>query len=136
MKAYLDEQFGRQRELLARQDERLSRLEERSEQSEERSVRLEERSVRLEEESRQTRVLIEGMWDRIRLIVEGVVGVTERLEAHRNEVQKGFDDVKASIALPYRDLDRRVRWLENREERKDQDIFDFIHKEFGIPKKA
>jgi hypothetical protein len=129
MKAYLDEQFAWQRAQFARQGEQLT-------QQGERLARLEERTGRLEEESRQTRVLIEGVEDKIRLIAEGLVGVTERMEAHRIEAQKGFDDVKASIALPYQDLDRRVRWLEKREERKERDPFDVIHEEFGIPKKA
>lgn len=128
-KAYLDEHFAWQREQFARQGEQLARQEERLD-------RLEELTVRLGDESRQTRVLIEGVEDKIRLIAEGLVGVTERMEAHRIEAQKGFDDVKASIALPYQDLNRRVRWLEKREERRDRDLFDVIHEEFGIPKKA
>jgi hypothetical protein len=115
LKAYLDEHFGRMEE----------RILENSRQIE-----------GLQEESRHTRVLIEGMGDKIRLIAEGVVGVTERLETHWNKVQKGFEDVKASIAPAYQDLDRRVRWLEKREERKDRDLFDVIHEEFGIPKKS
>jgi len=122
MKAYLDEQFARQDEQFARQGELLGRQE--------------ERLARLEEESRQTRVLVEGMWDKFRLIAEGVVGVTERLEAHKIEAQKGLEEVKASIVLPYQDLDRRVQWLEKREERRDRDLFDVIHEEFGIPKKS
>jgi len=112
LKAYLDEQFGRQGERLER---------------------LEERSARQEEEGRQTRVLLEDVRSDIRLIAEGLVGVTERLEAHKGEMNKGFQDVKASIAPAYQDLDRRVQWLEAREERRDRDVLEVIREKFGIP---
>ncbi len=107
LKAYLDEQFRRQ----------------------------EERSAWQEEEGRHTRVLLEDVRSDIRLIAEGLVGVTERLEAQKGEMNKGFQDVKASIAPAYQDLDRRLQWLEAREERRDQDILEVVREKFGIPQR-
>jgi uncharacterized coiled-coil protein SlyX len=133
LKTYLDEQFGRMEARGAHQDERLARLEERSAWQEERSARLEESSARQEEESRQTRVLIEGMWSNVRLLAEGVMSVIEQQASLRNEMNAGFQDVKASIAPAYQNLDRRLQWLEARAERKDRDVLDVIRERFGNP---
>lgn len=95
---------------------------------------LDERFGRQEEEGRLTRVLLEDVRSDIRLIAEGLVGVTERLEAHKGEMNKGFQDVKASIAPAYQDLDRRLRFLETREERRDRDILEVVREKFGIPR--
>ena len=58
LKAYLDEQFGRLGERVTENSRQIDGL---------------------REESRHTRVLIEGMGDKIRLIAEGLVGASERL---------------------------------------------------------
>lgn len=94
-------------DLKAYLDERFARLEERATEN---SQQIEG----LQEESRHTRVLIEGMWNNVRLVAERVMGAVEQQAALRNEMIRGFEDVKASIAPAYRDLDRRVQWLEDR----------------------
>ena len=147
MKAYLDEQFARQDLHFARQDERLVRLDERvarlEERMEENSRQIEERSRQLGENSRQimglkdevrqTRVLMEGVRSDLRLVAEGVMGVSERLEAHQREMKEGFEDVKASIAPAYQRLDGRLQALEARAERQTRDVLEVIREKFGKP---
>lgn len=113
LKAYLDEQFARQGLQLWQQGGRLKRL---------------------EEEGRQTRVLLEDIRSDIRLIAEGLVSMSERLEAHKGDMNKGFQDVKASIAPAYQDLDRRLQFLEAREERRERDILEVVREKFSIPR--
>lgn len=139
-KAYLDQHFARQDQHFARQDERFVGLDERFVGLDERMALLEERVDEnsrqiggLKDEARQTRVLIEGMRSDLRLVAEGVVGLSERLEAHQKEVKAGFDDVKASIAPAYQRLDGRVQGLEARAERQTRDVLDVIREKFGKP---
>jgi chromosome segregation ATPase len=140
MKAYLDEQFARQDKHFARQDERLVRLDERvarlEERVEENSRQIGENSrqiMGLKDEVRQTRVLIEGVRSDLRLVAEGVMGVSERLEAHQREMKEGFEDVKASIAPAYQRLDGRLQALEARAERQTRDVLEVIREKFGKP---
>lgn len=146
-KTYLDQHFARLDERLVRQDERLARQEEYLGRQEERMIRLEERMnensrqiqdnsrqiLGLQDEVRQTRVLVEGVESNVRLVAEGVIGVTERLESFQREVKAGFEDVKASIAPAYQRLDGRVQWLEARAERQTRDVLDVIREKFGKP---
>lgn len=63
---------------------------------------LEEMEARLgkqvQTEGRQIRVLVEGMHDHIRLLAEGVMGVTERLEAFQAETAGHFSEIKATLS--------------------------------------
>jgi len=102
---------------------------------------------RLETESRQTRVLLEGMHDNIRLLAEGVMGVTERLEEHNAATALGFQEVKEMLSPYYRDLngraqrlendvqflDRRLKILEAKADRQTEDVLESIRKKFGRP---
>jgi len=103
---------------------------------------------RLETESRQTRVLLEGMHDNIRLLAEGVMGVTERLEEHHAATALGFQEVKEMLSPYYRDLngraqrlendlqfmDRRLKILEAKADRQTEDVLESIRKKFGRPR--
>jgi hypothetical protein len=133
LKAYLDEQFGRQEERSERQGGQLARQEERLERLEDRVIENFRQVEGLQEESRHTRVLIEGMWSNVRLLAEGVMSAIEQQATLRNEMYRGFEDVKASIAPAYRDLDRRVNWLEARANRQDRDVFEVLRETLGMP---
>jgi hypothetical protein len=103
---------------------------------------------RLETEGRQTRVLLEGMHDNIRLLAEGVMGVTERLEEHQAATALGFQEVKEMLSPYYRDLnghaqrlendmqflDRRLKILEAKAGRQTEDVLESIRKKFGRPR--
>lgn len=91
LKAFLEE-------MKASMDERFVRLE----------ARMDERFERVETEGRHTRVLLEGMHDNIRLLAEGVMGVTERLEAFQRETADHFTEVKATLSPVYQNLNGRV----------------------------
>ncbi len=114
----------------------------------EREDRLEARlGERLETEGRQTRVLLEGMHDNIRLLAEGVMGVTERLEEHQAATALGFQEIKEMLSPYYRDLngraqrlendvqflDRRLKILEAKADRQTEDVLESIRKKFGRP---
>ena len=114
-------------------------------------ARLEEMEARLgekvETEGRQTRILVEGMHDHIRLLAEGVMGVTERLEEHQAATARGFQEIKEMLSPYYRDLngraqrlendvqflDRRMKILESKADRQTEDVLESIRKKFGKP---
>ena len=67
------------------------------------------------EEVRHLGVRIEGLESTIQTVAEGVVGNNERLDAFRGEVAREFKEVRETMQLHYRDLDRRVSRLEQRD---------------------
>jgi hypothetical protein len=85
----------------------------------------------LEEGDRQTRVVVEDLRSELQLVAEGVVGLGERLEVHKNDVLQKFDEVKASIAPYYLDLNRRVKVLEDRADRQTRDVIDVIRERYA-----
>lgn len=123
MRTYLEGMEARLDERFSRVDERFSRLE----------ARMEERFSRVDEEVRHTRVLVESVDDSVRLVAEGVMGVTERLENFQRETALQFEEVKASIAPYYRNLDGRVKALEAKADRQTEDVLESIRKKFGKP---
>jgi hypothetical protein len=102
---------------------------------------------KVETENRQTRVLLEGMHDNIRLLAEGVMGVTERLEEHQAATARGFQEIKEMLSPYCRDLngraqrlendvqflDRRMKILESKADRQTEDVLESIRKKFGKP---
>jgi hypothetical protein len=92
------------------------------------------RFQRVEDAIRHTQVTVEALRDDVRQVAEGVVGVSERLDTFRVEVARGFDEVGSRIAPFYKDLERRLGFLEGWAERKDQNAIDVIRKKFGRPK--
>ena len=116
LKTYLEERE-------ARMDERFSRLE----------ARLDERFERVETEARQTRVLVEGMHDKIGLLAEAVVGTGERIDSLREETTERLDEIEGSVKLIHEilvprvnSLANRVKILEDRAERENRDILEVI----------
>jgi vacuolar-type H+-ATPase subunit H len=143
LKAYLDRNFRELREETSRQFR-----EAREETSREfREVREELGGVREElgevreetsrqfgevrEDNRLSRVLLEGLRSEVQLVAEGVMGISERLEAHQSATLLKFDEVKASIVPYYQDLNRRVGILEGRADRQTRDVIDVIREKFG-----
>lgn len=132
LRAYLEEREAR---MEARLDERFGRLE----------ARMDERFEKVETEGRQTRVLVEGLHDNVRLLAEGVLGVTERLETFQEETARGFQEIKSMLSPYYRNLDgrvqgveddaksldRRLKVLEGRADRQTEDVLESIRKKFG-----
>jgi len=166
LKAYLEEMEARMEaraeDREVRMNERIGGLEGRVNERigglevrmNERIGGLDDRLGRVETESRQTRVLLEGMHDNIRLLGEGVMGVTERLEAFQGEMAGHFAEIKASLSPVYQNLsgrvhsmddqvqyldgrvrsvDSRVRVLEAKADRQTEDVLESIRKKFGKP---
>ena len=155
LKAYLEEMEARMEARAehreARMDERIVGLEARMD---ERIGGLDDRLGGVETEGRQTRVLLEGMHDNIRLLGEGVMGVTERLETFQGEMAARFTEIKALLSPVYQNLsgrvhsiddqvqyldgrvrsvDSRVRVLEAKADRQTEDVLESIRKKFGKP---
>ena len=147
LKAYLEELAGRLERRLDRVDERLDRMEGRHEQ-------MDGRLDQMETEIRHTRVLVEDLRSDLRLVAEGVMGATERLEAFQDATAKGFEEVKASLTPAYKSLDGRIQsldsnvqtldsrmvslnsrvsLLEARAERQNRDVLEVIREKFGKP---
>ena len=123
LKTYLEERE-------ARMDERFSRLETRMD---ERFARMDERFERVETEARHTRVLVEGMHDKIGLLAEAVVGTGERIDALREETTGRLDEIEGSVRLIHQalvprvnTLENRVKILEDKAERENRDILEVI----------
>jgi len=152
LKAYLEGMEARATEredrLEARLGERMEGLEARlGKRMEGLEAQLGKRMEGLETEGHQTRVLLEGMHDNIRLLAEGVMGVTERLEEHQAVTALGFQEVKEMLSPYYRDLngraqrlendvqflDRRLKILEAKADRQTEDVLESIRKKFGRP---
>ena len=72
-----------------------------------------QRFQRLEEEVRHNGVEIEGLRGEIRQVAEGVASANERLDAFQKYTAAEFKDVRASIRVPFENLDGRVRVLES-----------------------
>jgi predicted nuclease with TOPRIM domain len=170
LKAYLEEMKARMEEQSARMEEQSARMEEQSARMEEMSARMDGQSAGLEEmrarmdeqfarmetqsqtEARQTRVLLEGLYNNIGLLAEGIMGVTERLETFQEETANRFKEIKVALSPAYKDLDgrvhsldnqvehlesrvqimnNRVRILEARADRQTEDVLESIRKKFG-----
>jgi len=71
-----------------------------------------EETRRNSEDIRYLGVRIEGLEGTIQTVAEGVVGNNERLDAFRGEVSREFKEVRATMQLHYRELDRRITHLE------------------------
>lgn len=135
LRTFLEEMEAR---IEARAEAREARMNERFE-------RIDGRFNRVEADGRQTRVLLEGMHDNIRLLAEGVMGVTQRLEEHQAETARGFQEVKEMLSPYYRDLGGRAQSLENdvqylnsrlkileaKADRQTEDVLESIRKKFG-----
>jgi hypothetical protein len=103
--AYLEKRFQGM-------EERFQGMEERFQGMEERFQQLEEGLESVREDVRHARVEIEGMHDDVRLLADGVATNTECLTTFRVDVAKEFAEVRATMRLHYKDLDRRVSRLE------------------------
>lgn len=82
------------------------------EETVQRFAEVEKAVQRNSEETRHLGVRIEGLESTIQTVAEGVVGNNERLDAFRGEVAREFKEVRATMQLHYRDLDRRVSLVE------------------------
>jgi tetrahydromethanopterin S-methyltransferase subunit G len=148
LKVFLEGLEARIEARFDRMEERFNGVDERFNGIDERFNGIDERLDKVEAESRQTRVLVEGLRGDIHLLGEGVMGVSERLEKHQDETARGFQEVKAMLAPYYRNLDgralsleddvqhlnRRVKLLENKADRQTGDVLDAIRKKFGPPR--
>jgi archaellum component FlaC len=114
LRAYLEGMEGRINERFARIDQRFERMDERFERMDGRFERIDERFEKVETEARHTRVLLEGLDNKIQLVAEGVAGVSERLEDFKAETARNFAEVKASFATQHRNLKGSVQELERR----------------------
>ena len=100
-----------------------------------------------EETARHTVVLVEDLRSKLDLVAEGVIGANERLDRYRSEARIEFNQVKGWIEPYYRELDGRVRNLDNRmdcvdarlqvledrAERQQGDAYNAIRKMLGKP---
>lgn len=92
----------------------------------------------LREEVHLSRILQEQLRSDVTAVAEGVVGMSERLDFHRSELQRTFQEV-ADLLRPayklmgpqYQRLDRRLGVLEQRADRVNRDVLQVIRKKFG-----
>ena len=83
------------------------------------------------EQIRHTQILVENLHDQIRILAEGFIGLEERMTASQGEVAKEFRTVGHTIELYYRDLEKRIRVVEERTEREGRDPMDIIRERYG-----
>jgi hypothetical protein len=58
---------------------------------------MEERLGKVETEVRHTGVLVEAMHGNVRLLAEGLVGASERIDALRRETTVSLEEIKGSV---------------------------------------
>jgi uncharacterized protein Yka (UPF0111/DUF47 family) len=129
---WVREEMGSLKEEL--RGEMASFKEETTQKIEENSGQIEE----LREEVHLSRILQEQLRSDVTAVAEGVVGMSERLDFHRSELQRTFQEV-ADLLRPayklmgpqYQKLDRRVGVLEERADRVNRDVLQVIRKKFG-----
>lgn len=119
------------RELVTYLDERFRETSQQIKEVRQEIVQLRGEIREVREENHLTRVALEGLRSEVQLVAEGVMGVTERLEAHQSETLLKFDEVRASIVPYYQDLNRRAKLLEGRADRQTRDVIDVIRERFG-----
>src|SRR6185436_16983648 len=109
MDGRLDKMDGR----LDKMDGRLDQVDGRLDKMEGRLEQVEGRLGQVETETHHTRILMEGVHSDLRLVAEGVMAATERLEAFQDTTSKGFEEVKASLTPAYKSLDGRIQSLDS-----------------------
>jgi chromosome segregation ATPase len=86
------------------------------------------------DEIRQTRVLLEEQRGEIRLLAEGIIGSNQRLDSFKVDIAAQINELRSFITLPYKDLDVRVKVLEDWKECTKRDPLEIIHERYGGPK--
>ena len=126
LKTFLEEREARMEE---RMDERFARME----------ARMNERFEQVGTEIRHTRVLVEAVHSDVRLVAEGVMGVSESQQALREETAHKLEEIK-TLVTPYQSLnsrvqnqDNRLKLLEEKAERQTRDVLEVIREKFGKP---
>ena len=85
---------------------------------------------------RHTHVLLEDVQSTVRLLAEGVAGVTERMDRLEHDLHKKLDEQWSMVVNPIRDLHHRVTHLEEVENRRTRDIIEVIRERYGIRRDA
>ena len=67
----------------------------------------------MEERFRHTEILIEGVHHEVRLVAEGVSGVSERLEAFKADTARRFEEIQSEFKPYYRNVNGRLSHLED-----------------------
>ena len=109
------------------------RIDARFEQVDARFEQVDARFERVEATARQTVVLIEGLRHEVHLIAEAFLGVGDKLDLYRNESRLSIDNVKDWMAVPFRELDNRIRYLEGPKERRYEDVMNEVRRSLGKP---
>ncbi|MEA2692801.1 MAG: hypothetical protein QOJ16_2188 [Acidobacteriota bacterium] len=122
--AYLDERFGKI-------DERFQKIDERFEKIDQRFEKIDQRFEKMEDTLHLTQVAVEGVRDEVKLLAEGMIGTEEKLSSLSREVTFQYERLQASIAPYYKDLDCRIRLLEERAAREGQAPLDIIRERYG-----
>lgn len=95
--------------------------------------RIDEQGEGLREEIRHTRDLLEAARDEVRLLGEGMTGLTETTAIFRGEVRGQLAELRALITPLYQSLRERLEILEARAERQTRDVLDVIRERYGKP---
>jgi len=123
LKAYFEENFGRMRDQMAEQFGQVR----------EQFGQVREEFEQVKTAIRHTQISVEAVHSDVRLVAEGVMGLTERLENFQGETALRFEDVKASIVPYYTNLNSRMKILESWADRQTDDVLEAIRKKFGKP---
>ena len=94
--------------------QRFGQIDDRFGQIDARLDRIDARVEQVETEVRHAHVQIESLRGDIRLVAEGVLGVSDRLESHRLETAREFEETRALLRLSYAQIEQRVKRLETR----------------------
>lgn len=119
---YLKQSFSTIDERFSKMDERFVAMEASvaqqiqalRQETAERFDKVDQRFGNLETEVRQVHVVVEDLRDKVQLTAEGVANVNEKLDRHKEEVVKGFNDLESLVRVSDQSLASRVNKLERK----------------------
>jgi methyl-accepting chemotaxis protein len=128
-----------QQQIVATQQQIASLREETAqefEQVKQRFEQVDQRFEQVETTARQTVVLVEGLRHELHVMAEGFLGLNERVERYAEESRLSFSKVQAWIAPYFKNLDGRVKILEEWAERQQWDVVESVRRILHRPSAA
>jgi chromosome segregation ATPase len=115
----MDQRFTQMDQRFNQMDQRFNQMDQRFTQMDQQFAKIDQRFAGLEEEVHKTRIITEGLDDKIRQLADGVVANTEKLESFRDfishrllESETFQCDLHRDLREPHIKLEARVTRLE------------------------
>lgn len=122
---YLESCFNEISKQIAASREETSQLREETSQQ---FTSLQEDLRRVEEKADKTQILLEDIRDHIRILAEGFIGYSEKLDSIKVEPTLKVEEILALITPFYQGLDSRLRIMEGWADRQNEDVLELVRR--------